>query len=548
MPKSHRSSGLIATGVQLAKKMGATGLNLFNHAAPDSVSKLNQAPEQEHVIEGQAQEKSTLKQQGSDKKHYERPQQMMREHIPQLSSQLLGRHYQKVNHIASFIAPDFNDRISDYLFEHLNDAVSQLSSCTGLLKEVGAKSLDELAKDPERSARISMALSNQNKFWAAAQGGVSGVAGVFGAALDVPFSIALALRGIYQTGRAYGFELNSEDHNVVEYIFKQIDLSSVAEKQAVLAVIRSVSQMLNNQDMQQLQQLLGSSNNPEYLLKWLQDEQGQAKWAWLKQIPQPRFLSKLAPLASAGVGASYSIKLVNQATTQAEHVFSQARQYLLQHPTLELDPLSAYEQSQVLIAGASPLLQAPIQAPDQQAIRAGNDVDVNDVTEPAQARSKAPENDVIIDVELTEKPSQDPVASDDAQAEQELAQKIHQELSDLAQENIHATAEQAQTSVVTQAAKTDDSVTQSAASITETSANEKKSTENSSLAQENQPTTTVENQPTQTQTQGKAAQSATPKSATASSKKSSKSPRSQAKRSENAAQKNTQSDTQSHKK
>lgn len=547
MPKSHRSTGLIATGVQLAKKMGATGLNLFNHVAPESVSKLTQAPEQAHVIEGQAQEKSAFKQQGADKKYYERPQQMLREHIPQVSSQLLGRHYQKMNHITSFIAPDFNDRVSDYVFERLNSAVSQLSSCGGLLKEVGAKDLEELAKDPERSARISMALSNQNKFWAATQGGVTGVAGVVGAALDVPFSIALALRGIYQTGRAYGFELNSEDHNVVEYIFKQIDLSSVAEKQALLAVIRSVSQMLKNQDVQQLQQLLGSSNNPEYLLKWLQDDQGEARWAWLKHLPQTRFLSKLTPLASAGVGASYSIKLVTEATSHAEHVFSQARQYILQHPAQELDPLSAYEQSQALIAGASPLLHAP----------AAEQVDVKQhaATESSQAVSQASaasENDVISTVDVTQKPAQSSTPSEDAPTEQALAQsleqEIHQDLLDLAEEHVQSDVAQTETSVALQADKSSDSVSESTASVAETSANEKKSSQNSAVTQQNKPLTAAgkpQDNAEQTAKQGSLAEQ---DSASSNRKKPSKSPRSRAKTSQSAAHKNTQSDTGSNKK
>ncbi|TCM61803.1 EcsC family protein [Acinetobacter calcoaceticus] len=368
MPKSQRSTGLIATTFQLAKKMGSTGLEMLNHVAPNTVGKMTHSPDPEQVIQGQAKERTTAQpldqqqvpntasatQLGSSssasyvdgKKHYDRPQQMLREHLPKVSSQVFGRHYQRVNHITSFVSPEFNDKVSDYVFDRLNDVVAQFSSSSAVLKEVGAKDLAELAKDPARSGRITQALANQNKVMAAAQGGISGISGLLGAALDVPFSIALALRGIYQTGHAYGFELNTEDHLVVEFIFKQIDLSSVAEKQAVLAAIRAFSQMLKNQDMQQLQQLLGSSNNSDYLHKYLLNAEGEMKWAWMRHIPQTSFLANFTPLASLGVGASYSYKLVDEATSHAQRVFSQARLYLNQHPDVDIDALSAFEQSQ----------------------------------------------------------------------------------------------------------------------------------------------------------------------------------------------------------
>ena len=42
-----------------------------------------------------------------EKKQYDNPQQMIREHLPQVSSQLLGRHYKKINNVASFIDASF---------------------------------------------------------------------------------------------------------------------------------------------------------------------------------------------------------------------------------------------------------------------------------------------------------------------------------------------------------------------------------------------------------------------------------------------------------
>ena len=40
----------------------------------------------------------------------------------------------------------------------------------------------------------------------------------------------MALRTIYQVGRSYGFDLSKEDdQEIVQHIFRQIDLSLIAE-------------------------------------------------------------------------------------------------------------------------------------------------------------------------------------------------------------------------------------------------------------------------------------------------------------------------------
>ena len=343
--------GFISNAFGVAKKLSSTGLNIANHIAPGTVVKLTQKPSDENVINGSAREKNSF-----EKKNYDNPQQMMREHLPKVSSQLLGRHYKKINNVASFISPDLNDKLSDYFFDKLNDFVSQLSSVEALLKEVGAKSLEELAKDPERSQRISMALSNQNKIIAALQGTLTGATGVIGSAIDVPTSLALALRSIYQTGRAYGFELNVNDHDIVEYIFKQIDLGSIAEKHALLAALRTFANVMQTHNVNQLQQLLGSNNDAELIKRFIANEDGSFKWAWLDHLPKFGFLNKLTPFASVGISAVYSVNLVDEATDKAQVVFNGARQYLLKHPEEDIDALSAYEKSLQKLTQIEPLL------------------------------------------------------------------------------------------------------------------------------------------------------------------------------------------------
>ena len=358
---NKRSTGLISQAFGVAKKLSSTGLDLVNHVAPGSVAKLDNVPSQDKIIESSTRDKNM-----SDQKSFENPQQLFRSHVPKVTQQLLGRHYNKVNNVASFISPDINNKISDFFFDKLNDFVSDQSSVDHVLKEVGAKELKELAADPDRANRIGAALANQNKTVAAVLGAVSGASGVLGTAIDIPLSLALTLKTIYQSGRAHGFELDHKsEQKVVEYVFREVDFGSIAEKQTLLVALRAVSNMLQTQDTHQLQTMLGSSNDFDALKRWLSNSDGTFKWTWLNKVPQLSVISKLTPLAGAGIGAIYSWKLIEDTNTKAQQIFSSAQQYLIQHPDEQIDLLTAYEKSKDLLDQASPLLALSSAKADQ---------------------------------------------------------------------------------------------------------------------------------------------------------------------------------------
>lgn len=344
---NHKAaSGLISQAFRVAKKLSSGGLALANHVAPGSTEKLNTATDNGQVVDVVDHHQAV-----STHKNYENPQQMFRNHVPKVTQQLLGRHYSKVNNVTSFISPELNNKVADYFFEHLNEFISKQSSVAHLLKEVGAQNLAELAKDPQRSARITHALLNQNKMIALAQGAVTGASGVFGTALDIPMSLALTLRTIYQTGRVHGFELDhAKEQEIVAFVFKQVDLGSIAEKQALLIAVRTIAHVLETQDTQQLQSLLGSSNDGQVLKSWLSNQDGTMKWDWLNRLPNFAMLAKLTPLANAGIGAVYSLKLAQDVSYKAQQIFSIAQQYQIQHPNETLSVLKAYESAQALVA------------------------------------------------------------------------------------------------------------------------------------------------------------------------------------------------------
>ncbi|MCJ8163070.1 EcsC family protein [Acinetobacter zhairhuonensis] len=349
---NKQSTGFLSNAFGVAKKLSQTGIDVLQHVAPGSVAAYPQGAGNSAFIEGKADSKLAF-----DKKKYQDAQQILREHLPQVSRQLLGRHYSKVNNVASFVAPQYTDKISDYFFERLNAFSSDISSVDDVLDQAGVKDLETLTQDVDRSKRISQALAEQNKWIASLQGMLTGATGTLGSSVDIPLSLILSLRTIYQVGRAYGFELNKDtEQDIVQFIFKQIDLGLIAEKQTLLMALKALSQMLQTHDIGQLQHLLGSSNDIETLKKWLHNEQGDYKWAWMNKIPNYAFLSKLTPVAGATLSAVYSWKLIEDVNQKAQVVFAQARQYIQQHKDVELSVVTAYERSLVLLAQAAPKL------------------------------------------------------------------------------------------------------------------------------------------------------------------------------------------------
>ncbi|OAL80911.1 EcsC family protein [Acinetobacter sp. SFB] len=415
---NKHSHGFFSNAFGVAKKISAAGMGVLNHAAPNGVSKDMQPVKNGKVVNGDTHQLST-----SEAHKYDNPQQMLREYFPNVSKQLLGRQYGKVTRVANFVSPQLSDKVSDYFFEQLNQFTSNLSSVDAVLDQAGAKDLQELTQDVDRSKRISQALAEQNKWIASMQGALTGATGVVGSAIDVPLSLVMSLRMIYQVGRAYGFELNKEtEHDIVQFVFKQIDLGQIAEKQSVLMALKALSSMLKTHDVSQFQQMLGSSNDVASLKKWLSNENGEMKWQWLNHLPKVSIISKLTPVAGAGISAAYSWKLVEDVNQKAQQIFSQARRYLQQHQGVELSAIAAYEKSVTLLAQATPKLLEHLSKVDNKPSEIKLDQDI-----------QIPDNKTISNVTIKKK-AEVSKSEENQQAEQD--EQVEQGLEALAEQMV----------------------------------------------------------------------------------------------------------------
>jgi len=104
------------------------------------------------------------------------------------------------------------------------------------------------------------------------------------------------------------------------------------------------------------------------------------KWEWLNHIPKISIISKLTPVAEAGISAAYSWKLVEDVNQKAQQIFSHARSYLQQHQGVELSPIAAYEKSLALLAQATPKLLEHLSKVDDKSseIKLDQDIQIPD--------------------------------------------------------------------------------------------------------------------------------------------------------------------------
>ncbi len=390
------------------KSLSDISQNLMKQLAKNSVSRLTQTPEQQSVInmktdinnEAQALTKSTSN----------NASQLFRQQLPGLTRQLLGKRFKTVNKLANMVMPTGTfDKASDQILELLADFASTVSSANDILEEAGVDSLAELQKDTGRSGRLARALGEKNRYIGMAQGAISGATGVVGAASDIPLSMILIFRTVYLTGRSYGFELDTpQDRHLIFDALSNADLTLIAEKQAILLGLRSLSTMLDTGNLQSLQTMLGSNHDVDPLIKFLSDENGQLKWRL-----SPAIINKITPLVGGAVGAIYNARLLKEVSESASQVFEHARQQALGNGTEQTSGQKTANAEDKL-ANAVPAKGKEAQATQQE------------------AKEAILQNDDIQKVEITTRSEHDAKQQDAASTDE----KIHQQLGELANELI----------------------------------------------------------------------------------------------------------------
>ncbi|TEU29390.1 EcsC family protein [Alkanindiges illinoisensis] len=393
-----------------SKSLSDMGQNLLKQLAKNSVSRLTEIPEANSVI-NMTTDNQTPSNSSSTLKAPNRANQLFRQQLPGITKQVLGKRFNTVNKLANLVMPAGSfDKVSDQILELLADFASTVSASDHIIDEAGVKTLAELQDDTARSGRLARALNEKNRYIGMAQGAISGATGVAGAAADIPLSMILALRTVYLTGRAYGFELNQpEDRAMIFEALSNADLSLITEKQAILIGLNSVSGMLGTGNIQGLQAMLGSTNDFEPLFKLLSDSNGQLKWRISAAL-----LDKVTPVIGGAVGAIYTSRLLKEVSESAKQVFEHARQQSAGQGISQNTSQQAVSQQPLKIEDKLPNPETPASQEEQAAQK--------------EAQEALLHNQDIAKVEVSTRSEHDAQQVDEATKDEQ----IHDQLSALA--------------------------------------------------------------------------------------------------------------------
>lgn len=257
------------------------------------------------------------------------PLARVRQQLPNLSRQLLLGRFARVGRLASQLMPqELLERLIDQILDQSVQLAERLSSNDALYDEFNLLSLHDVAQlSIERADELADLIASRNRVLAAAEGAATGVAGVIGLIADLPLSVILVLRVIYQTAECYGYDLTDvEGRQTIYHVLADTQWSVLIEKQALLLSLASVQQLLKQQGIAGLQQMVGSAGDLDVFEKLVQDMAGSLNI----RLPE-NLIGRSLPLAGGIVGALYNTRLLNAVAATAQARFRQQR---LSNPTM----------------------------------------------------------------------------------------------------------------------------------------------------------------------------------------------------------------------
>lgn len=255
--------------------------------------------------------------------HDQDPMQRLREQLPDLSRQLLVGRFASVSRLAGQLMPhELLDRVSDQILEQAVQFAELLSGNDALYDEIGVLSLSDLRQlDLARADELADLVASRNRLLGAAEGAATGLAGLVGAIADLPLSMIIVLRTIYQTAECYGYDLADVDGRQKIYqVLADTDWSVLVEKQTVLLSLVSVQQLLKQGGIAGLQKVVGSAGDLEVFEKLVQEVAASLN----VRLPE-NLTGRALPLAGSAVGAFYNTRLINSVAALAQATFRQQR-------------------------------------------------------------------------------------------------------------------------------------------------------------------------------------------------------------------------------
>ena len=261
--------------------------------------------------------KKTTIQQGIAAHNAHRSIQTIRQQLPAmfgLGSLKGGKTLERFG--GSILPESVKDGVTEFSLDRLAQLAQYLSDSDMPLLHGDTATPRTLARADE----LADLVADRNRLLAAAEGGATGLFSLAGMLLDLPLSLVIALRTIYQTAECYGQDLSGEDGLQQIYaILASIDYASVGQKQTVMAGVASLNAVAASQG--------GLIGVLPKLLKSLGDNpltERVAKPLLTKLSTRVGFVTRFLPVLGAVTGATYNMQMINSVAAVAQQVFRTA--------------------------------------------------------------------------------------------------------------------------------------------------------------------------------------------------------------------------------
>ncbi|MFZ3193943.1 MAG: EcsC family protein [Moraxellaceae bacterium] len=261
--------------------------------------------------------KKTTIQQGIAAHNAHRSIQTIRQQLPAmfgLGSLKGGKTLERFG--GSILPESVKDGVTEFSLDRLAQLAQYLSDSDMPLLHGDTATPRTLARADE----LADLVADRNRLLAAAEGGATGLFSLAGMLLDLPLSLVIALRTIYQTAECYGQDLSGEDGLQQIYaILASIDYASVGQKQTVMAGVASLNAVAASQG--------GLIGVLPKLLKSLGDNpltERVARPLLTKLSTRVGFVTRFLPVLGAVTGATYNIQMINSVAAVAQQVFRTA--------------------------------------------------------------------------------------------------------------------------------------------------------------------------------------------------------------------------------
>lgn len=203
-----------------------------------------------------------------------------------------------------------------------NLLANEITDIGDILEDGGVCKVSDLKnKNLELSDEIANRIHNWAIGLAAAEGGVTGTAGIIGLAADIPAIITFALRTIHKVGLCYGYECHSEmDKNFALAILSASGANSMSEKVGAMTTLSSIKVTIAKQTWKKM--MSGTTTTRQ-----LSKEGGMiAAKTLAKQLSiniTKRKALQVIPVVGAGIGASVNGWYIKDVGWAARRVFQE---------------------------------------------------------------------------------------------------------------------------------------------------------------------------------------------------------------------------------